>query len=457
MSAGRVGWRPAPQPRDTLPGVAPLQPPRRPPAYALFTATLLACLLAACAERTSPPAEGRAPVQGGARLSQDPSCVSSLRFDKVHTARSSARLPGAAWRVNGELPVTVPVTSEGAVYGGTSGVLPDQGCVFAADARTGLLRWSTGGGISQGTWPLIVGDRVIAALQGGELVALDARTGAAHWIIETGGLWETEPLLAGGVLYAAPSSGVVAVDPVAGRPRWQVRGKVGAMVADRDGVLVSWLGSSGSVTSALDPATGRERWRARVDRAGTVVVARAAGTVVLRGAPNVLYGVDGSTGRRLWELDVPGGDSTPVAVARGRLLLRSDDGNAYAVDARTGRVAWRTAVGFGDDLEPPAVDGATVYLGGSSAITSYLWALDVDTGRVRWRLDTEAPVGTRPQVHGELVLVGDAATWVYAVDRRSGRLRSRYAAGGVVDQRLAVDRGWVFARVDGKGLAGIPL
>ena len=74
-------------------------------------------------------------VQGGARLSRDPSCVSSLRFDRVHSARSSARLPGAAWRVNGELPVTVPVTSDGSVYGGTSGVLPDQGCVFAADAH----------------------------------------------------------------------------------------------------------------------------------------------------------------------------------------------------------------------------------------------------------------------------------------------------------------------------------
>lgn len=430
--------------------------PRRPSARSLVIAVLLACLLAACAERVDRAAEGRTPVRGGASASKDPSCVSTLRFDQVRAARSSARLPGAAWRVNGELPVTVPVTSEGAVYGGTSGVLPDQGCVFAVDAHTGRLRWSTGGGISPGTWPLVAGDRVVAALEGGDLVALDARTGAAHWIIETGGLWETEPVLAGGVLYAAPSSGVLAVDPATGRPRWQVRGPVGAMIADRDGVLVSWLGSSASVTSSLDPVTGKERWRVPIDRAGTVVVARASGTVVLRGEPNVLYGVDAATGRRLWELHVPGG-STPVAAARGRVLLRSDDGNAYAVDARTGRVAWRTAVGFGDDREPPALDGATVYLGGSSAITSHLWALDVDTGKVRWRLDTEAPVGTRPQVHGELVLAGDAATWVYAVDRRTGRLRDRYAAGGAVDQRLTVDRGWVFARVDGKGLAGIPL
>jgi outer membrane protein assembly factor BamB len=431
--------------------------PRRPSARCLGLTVLLAVLLAACAQRVGPAAEGRTPVRGGASASRDPSCVSTLRFDQAGTARSSARLPGAAWRVNGELPVTIPVTSEGAVYGGTSGILPDQGCVFAADAHTGRLRWSTGGGISPGTWPLVAGDRVIAALEGGDLVALDARTGAVRWIIETGGLWEVGPLLAGGLLYAAPSAGVLAVDPASGRPRWQMRGPVGAMIADRDGVLVSWLGSSGSVTSSLDPVTGRERWRAPLDRAGTKVVARASGTVVLRGQPNVLYGLESGTGRRLWRLDVPGGGSTPVAAARGRVLLRSDDGNAYAVDARTGRVAWRTAVGFGDDQEPPVVDGTTVYLGGSSAITSYLWALDVDTGRVRWRLDTEAPVGTRPLVYGELVLAGDAATWVYAVDRRTGRLRHQYAAGGVVDQRLTVDQGWLFARVDGKGLTGIPM
>ena len=132
---------------------------------------------------------------------------SSLRFDRVHSARSSARLPGAAWRVNGELPVTVPVTS-------TVGLRrhqrrpPRPGLRLRGRAHTGLLRWSTGGGISSGTWPLVAGDRVIVALQGGELVALDARTGADHWIIETGGVWETGPVLAGGVLYAAPSTGV---------------------------------------------------------------------------------------------------------------------------------------------------------------------------------------------------------------------------------------------------------
>jgi eukaryotic-like serine/threonine-protein kinase len=432
--------------------------PCRPTARSLVLAVLLACVLAGCAEPTGPAPGGQGPVRDGASTPEDPSCVSSLRFDHVGAAARSSRLPGAAWRVNGELPVSSPVASGDAVYAGTSGILPEQGCVFAVDAHSGRVRWATRGGISPGTWPLAAGDQVLAALQGGDLVALDAGTGAARWIIETGGLWEAEPVLVGGVLYAAPSSGVLAADPGSGRLRWHVRGPVGAMVADRDGVLVSWVGASGSVTAALDPADGRERWRVRIDRPGTVVVARAHGTVVLRGAPNALYGLDAATGRRLWELDVPGDDSTPVAVARGRLLLlRSGNGYAYAVDARTGRVAWRTAVGFGDDQEPPVVDGATAYLGGSSVISSYLWALDVETGRVRWRLDTGAPVGTRPLVHGDLVMVGDAATWVYAVERRSGRLRSRYAAGGAVDQRLAFAPGWVFARVGAKGMAGIPL
>jgi outer membrane protein assembly factor BamB len=422
-------------------------------ACSLLAAAVLAGALGACAERAAGPAQGRTTVPGRV----GPSCVSTLRFDKVHSARPSVRLPGAAWRINGDLPVTAPTMADGTVFGGTTGVLPEQGCVFAADTRTGRLRWSAAGGVSPGLRPLVAGDLVVVALQGGDLAGFVGRSGTQRWVVETGGLWEAQPALVDGVLYAASSGGVLALDPPSGRLRWQARGRVGAMVADREAVLVSWLGSQ-PATAALDPASGRERWRAATGGTGALVVAQAFGTVVLRGAGAALYGLDASTGRRLWKLELPGGGSTPPVAAAGRILYRADDGDAYAVDARSGRVAWRTAVGYGDDLESPAVDGSSLYVGGSAALDDDgLWALDVDSGRVRWRLDTEGPAATEPRVQGDLVLAGDASSWLYAVDRRSGRLRGRYAAGGGVDRQLGVDHGWVLARVDARGLAGIPL
>jgi outer membrane protein assembly factor BamB len=421
-------------------------------ACSLVAAAVLAGALGACAERAAGPAQGRTTVQGAA----GPSCVSTLRFDSVRTARSGASLPGAAWQIDGDLPMSAPVVADGTVYGGTTGVLPEQGCIFAADPRTGRLRWSAGGGISPGLRPLVAGDLVVAALQGGDLVAFDGRSGAPRWAIETGGLWEAQPVLVDGILYAAPSSGILAVDPSSGRLRWQARGRVGAMVAEREAVLVSWLGPE-PATAALDPATGRARWRVPTGGTGALVVARAFGTVLLLGAGAALSGLDAATGQRRWKLAAPVDGSTPPVAARGRFVLRADDGDAYAVDAHTGRVAWRAAVGSGDDAEAPAVDGPSLYVGGSSAIHDCLWALDVDSGKLRWRLDTEGPISTGPLVQGDLVLAGDAATWLYAVDRRSGRLRSRYAAGGAVDRQLAADHGWVLARVDANGLAGIPL
>ncbi len=434
-----------------------MQRSRKPSARSLALVALLALALAACAERVDRPAPGGPTVRNDAAASRDPSCVASLRFDQSRTARPASRFPGAAWRVDGELPVTAPVVSGSMVYGGTSGILPGQGCVFAAEAHTGRLRWAAEGGISPGTPPLAAGALVVTALDGGDLVARDGREGTARWVIETGGFWQAGPVLQGDTLYAAPDSGVLAVDPRTGRLRWRVRGPVGAMVAERDAVLVSWAGPSEAVTAALDPVTGRQRWRASVGATDAVVVARTGGTVVLRSSAGTLYGLGFSNGRRLWRLDVADGGSTPVAAARGRLLFRAGDGDAYAVDARTGKVAWRTAVGFGDHREAPAVDGSSLYVGGSSALASYFWALDLGTGRVRWRLATESPVETQPCVQGDLVLLGDDDGWVYAVDRRSGRLRARYAAGGGVDRTLAVAGRWVFARVDATGLVGVPL
>jgi len=75
----------------------------------------------------------------------------------------------------------------------------------------------------------------------------------------------------------------------------------------------------------------------------------------------------------------------------------------------------------------PAVAGDLVLAGSSDE--RFLQAVDVRTGRERWRFTTLRPVWSSPAVAGDLVYVGDGSGSVYALDRATGTIRWRHRAG----------------------------
>jgi PQQ-dependent dehydrogenase (methanol/ethanol family) len=79
-----------------------------------------------------------------------------------------------------------------------------------------------------------------------------------------------------------------------------------------------------------------------------------------------------------------GGTATPVGRTSGIVA---------AVNPRTGRIAWRRRL-------PQAVRGGMLATAGGLVFTGddngYLYALDADTGRVRWRFDTGLRFGSAP-------------------------------------------------------------
>ncbi len=104
--------------------------------------------------------------------------------------------------------------------------------------------------------------------------------------------------------------------------------------------------------------------------------------------------------------------------------------------ARTGRmpgplpltsptIAWRLEAG-GPLHTSPSITAGTVFQGTTKGA---LWAVDLDTGAVRWRTDLDGAL-TSPTVIDDLVVVGSTTGWLKALDRTTGSVRWSLALGG---------------------------
>lgn len=115
--------------------------------------------------------------------------------------------------------------------------------------------------------------------------------------------------------------------------------------------------------------------------------------------------------------------STPL-VAGGKVIgsaavqdVGAFIGMLYALDARTGNLVWKVEKVGEESLKPifssPALsaDGKAfiVGMGLHEDRDCYLVCVDVDSGRLRWKVKTPLHIESSPTVHGDLVVVGAGA------------------------------------------------
>ncbi|MET8227722.1 serine/threonine-protein kinase [Streptomyces sp. NPDC005301] len=278
-------------------------------------------------------------------------------------------------------------------------------------------------------------------------------------------------------LFCAQPGLVSALDPADGRVRWRhtsdkrggPSGEPGGPVPPPavSGGLVHSVTHEGRRLEALDPATGRTRWK--LDLSAYNGVGHAGGTVLLTGADGTLTGLDGASGEKRWSHRLPGhlspsvvsfpgngpayatslaadgsrthvtavdpatgevrwdtrldGQLTPVGTRRGALVLTAADlnGETNAVvryDPRTD-ASRRVPLAVALPQAQAAVRGDTGYL---LATGGGMVAVDLDTLKQRWRLETSVSRGSMPVADAQHVYFTSADGRLLAVDARVGRL-----------------------------------
>jgi outer membrane protein assembly factor BamB len=146
------------------------------------------------------------------------------------------------------------------------------------------------------------------------------------------------------------------------------------------------------------------------------------------------------------------------------LYFGSDDGNVYAVDVTTGRQKWKYATG-GPVPASPAVAGGMVYF---PSYDGRFYAVDALEGRLRWkfatggerRFEAKGLHGMQPKnqtipdpydvflsspvVTEDTVYFGSGDGNLYALDARSGDLRWKFQTGDVVHASPAYAGGTLY-------------
>src|SRR6185503_4881110 len=154
-----------------------------------------------------------------------------------------------------------------------------------------------------------------------------------------------------------------------------------------------------------------------------------------------LYAVNRADGTLRWKFATKGAVSSSPAFANRVVFAGSVDGRFYAVDAATGKEKWNfktagesrfTAPGihggtprtemmadaFDVFLSSPVIAGGVIYFGSGDR---NVYALDAETGAVRWTFKTGNVVHASPAVSNGVVFIGSWDRNMYAINASTGK------------------------------------
>ncbi|HVN61266.1 MAG TPA: PQQ-binding-like beta-propeller repeat protein [Gaiellaceae bacterium] len=157
----------------------------------------------------------------------------------------------------------------------------------------------------------------------------------------------------------------------------------------------------------------------------------------------VAYGVGG--GNVVWQRRIGPSESSPL-VADGLVYFGDWNGKVWALDAQTGAVRWTHQVD-GKVKGGLAIDGNTVYVG---SYDHHVYAFDARNGALRWRTGAQLGLGSQgtfystPAAAYGRVYIGATDGKVYSFGATSGALRWSHGTGGYVYGSPAVWRELVY-------------
>lgn len=140
-----------------------------------------------------------------------------------------------------------------------------------------------------------------------------------------------------------------------------------------------------------------------------------------------------------WQHATDGQTFSSPAIADGAVFASSQRGGVYAVEVETGRRRWRVDTGGG--FSSPAIVDGTVFVGGRDQVVR---ALDTETGDAQWQFETGGAVHSDPAVADDTVYVGSFDGKLYALDAATGAKRWSYTASDVIPGSPAVDETGVY-------------
>jgi outer membrane protein assembly factor BamB len=201
---------------------------------------------------------------------------------------------------------------------------------------------------------------------------------------------------------------------------------------------------------AINAKTGDLEWAERDEEWSRSAIPTIAGDAIYFANAQGVVALSWKDGTIRWKHPIPHGasESSPLIV-KDRLFIAAYDGFAYALNLDDGSEIWKVDIVAGSDSSErarlegkparpraPATDGQTMFL--PIFDQSRMIAIGLETGRLKWSLQTDGWIYGRPFVTDRHVLVGSQDRRLYCVDKENGEIQwtdtvsSRIEAGSVV-------------------------
>lgn len=240
------------------------------------------------------------------------------------------------------------------------------------------------------------------------VIAVDRETGGTRWALPIA--TRQPPLLTNGLVLVAAERELQAIDPLRGARVWSVSldGSVRAPMLARGTLVLALL--EGEDLLAIDVVQRQTVWRTSIGKTGPVRMTaddRAAYLVTAGSRAMRVMLADGDVS---WERRLMGELSEPM-VDRGDLFVGSNHmlGSLWALDVETGEIRWAWERGvFGGAIIGAAATRETVYVLSRDVM---LRALDRSNGNQRWPAAANARLAMPPQLlDGVVVVSGENPT-----------------------------------------------
>lgn len=265
----------------------------------------------------------------------------------------------------------------------------------------------------------------VLLLEKEQVLLRDAQTGAERWKQAAKELPD-EVLADARGIYLAAGRDFRSLDPATGAARWRQTqgGVVTGMVADRDTVYLSTRGP----LLALNRADGKPRWKAPCAWEPVLHLCPEAGVLLIDNPEtDTVECVETASGARRWEFESEGQPVTVGALLGGAATLSCHGNGVVSADLQTGEVRWRVDTGGVFEAPAVALDNRLFLTDGK------VRAVDPANGETLWTrelVEGEDPVFV-VRAAGDLLL---AETWkgrILALDPADGSLRWEHRLGQV--------------------------
>ncbi|GAB6186867.1 hypothetical protein JCM17478_23690 [Thermopirellula anaerolimosa] len=276
------------------------------------------------------------------------------------------------------------------------------------------------------------------------LTCYDPGTGRTIWSGNLSGTFTASLTAANGRIYAANEQGTVFVIPAGDRWETPVENRLGdgclATPAFADGDLIVrtrrflfCFAGEVAAEEGKSPETGERPARDSATPSPTAGSTMPTGVTNESGRPKDKPSPDPASAADASSLPPP-----EVAPADAWPLFRGTpacSGIAVGDAERSPRIEWVYSAEKESFTASPVVAGGTVYLGGNNGT---FYAVDVGTGRVRWKHEIGGGFLASAALHAGRVYVGDVDGKFFAWNAEDGKQLWQFEAGGTIDNAANV-------------------